>query len=49
MKLSTDRLFYIVLDGPEIIVLHGYKKQGQKAPRREIETAERRMRELLGD
>lgn len=31
----------------EIILLHGYEKRSKKAPRIEIEAAERRMREIL--
>jgi phage-related protein len=30
-----------------MVLLHAYKKQGQKAPTREIETASRRMAEVL--
>ena len=30
-----------------MVLLHAYKKQGEKAPRREIETALARMAEVL--
>ena len=36
-------LYYQSLSGR----LHAYKKQGQKAPTREIEVARRRMKEVL--
>jgi phage-related protein len=45
--VSAARVFYVVVTGPEVVLLHAYKKQGQKAPRKEIETAERRMEEVL--
>jgi phage-related protein len=32
----------------KMILLHGYEKRSKKAPRSEIQTAERRMREILG-
>jgi phage-related protein len=35
------------VSGPEVVLLHAYKKQRQKAPSKEIETAERRMEEVL--
>ena len=47
LKVSAARVFYVVATGPEVVLLHAYKKQGQKAPRKEIETAERRMDEVL--
>jgi phage-related protein len=47
LRISRTRVFY-VLHGPHtVVLLHAYKKQSQKAPRREIETALRRMKELL--
>lgn len=30
-----------------MVLLHAYKKQSQKAPKKEIETAERRMLEVI--
>jgi phage-related protein len=37
------RIFYVMIEGTRMILLHAYKKQSQKAPPREIETARRRM------
>jgi len=48
LKFSIDRVFYVVVTGPEMVLLHAYKKQGQKAPPRELEVARKRMRETLG-
>jgi phage-related protein len=49
LKFAMDRIFYVVIRGPEMVLLHAYKKQGQKAPKTEIETATRRMREVLAE
>lgn len=48
LKVSQQRVFYVVVSGPEVVLLHAYKKQGQKAPRGEIEVALKRMKEVLG-
>jgi phage-related protein len=47
LRISQTRIFYAVIEGDTIVLLHAYKKQGQKAPSREIETALRRMKQLL--
>ncbi|HEX2571919.1 MAG TPA: type II toxin-antitoxin system RelE/ParE family toxin [Polyangia bacterium] len=47
LKITRHRIFYVMIQGPEMILLHAYKKESQKAPRREIEIAEKRMREVL--
>ena len=45
LKVSAQRVLYVVVKGPEMILLHAFKKQSQKA-QREIELAERRMKEV---
>lgn len=47
IKVSRHRVFYVILLGPEMVLLHAYKKQGQKAPKREVATARKRMKDLL--
>jgi phage-related protein len=47
LKFPTDRIFYVILTGPEMVLLHAYKKQGQKAPKRELDVARKRMKEIL--
>jgi phage-related protein len=44
---ASHRVFYVVVTGPMMVLLHGYKKQSQKAPPREVKIAERRMKEVL--
>lgn len=43
------RLFYFAYIGHQFVILHGYRKQSQKAPDREIEIAMRRMQDLLDE
>ncbi|MEK6815410.1 MAG: type II toxin-antitoxin system RelE/ParE family toxin [Nitrospirota bacterium] len=45
------RIFYVTRGAEgegRLILLHAYRKKTQKAPLREIEVAERRMKEVLG-
>jgi len=53
IKIRTQsggyRMFYVTVCSEAIVLLHAYKKQSQKAPRKEIETAEKRMMEVLND
>jgi phage-related protein len=48
LRASAGRLFYFSVVGERFIILHGYRKKTQKAPRREIDMALRRMNEVLG-
>ena len=41
------RIFYVCLKKDVMVLLHGYQKQSQKAPKKEIDTALRRMTEVL--
>ena len=43
------RLFYFAYIERQFVILHGYRKQSQKAPYCEIEIAMRRMQELLDE
>lgn len=49
LRAGASRLFYFLHLGEEFIVLHGYRKKSQQAPRREVETAVRRMYDVIGD
>jgi phage-related protein len=39
---------YIIVHGPEMVLLHAFKKQGQRTPRGDLDLAVRRAREVLG-
>ena len=45
---NQHRVFYIVLKGNEMILLHAYLKKTQKAPVKEIEVAKQRMKTVIG-
>jgi phage-related protein len=47
IKASAHRVFYVVIEKDEMVLLHAYKKQGQKLPLKERDIAIRRMKELL--
>jgi phage-related protein len=51
IKIKTKgggwRFFYICLAHEHIFVLHQYKKQGQKAPKKELDMARKRLKEFL--
>ena len=47
VKVGSHRLFYVIIDRDEMVLLHAYKKQQQKLPVKERVIAVRRMKELL--
>ncbi len=47
-QTNIFRLFYFFFMGRRIVFVHGFQKKSQKTPRREIETALRRMQEFVG-
>ena len=47
IKVSAHRILYVVIEREEMVLLHVYKKQGQKLPIKERDIAIRRMKELL--
>lgn len=46
LRAGPSRIFYVAVNGRRFILLHGYRKQSQAAPRGEIETAQRRWAEF---
>jgi phage-related protein len=47
LRAGQGRLFYFAYVERRFVVLHGYYKKSQKAPKREIETAHRRLADFL--
>ena len=47
VKIGSHRVFYVIIGKEEMVLLHAYKKQGQKLPVKERDIAIRRMKELL--
>jgi len=47
IKISAHRVFYVLIEKEEMVLLHAYRKQGQKLPLKEREVAMKRMKEVL--
>ena len=44
---SQHRIFYVVLKGNEMVLLHAYLKKTPKTPLKEIHTAKQRLKQLM--
>ena len=47
LKVGQQRVLFVLIAGPTMVLLHGYTKGSQRAPKREIETALARMKDVL--
>ncbi|HJT24585.1 MAG TPA: type II toxin-antitoxin system RelE/ParE family toxin [bacterium] len=51
IKFSSEggkyRILYVVVVGDRMIWLHAFKKKTQKTPQNDLETAEKRLREVI--
>jgi phage-related protein len=47
LRPKPNRLLYFAHTGRQFIILHAFRKKSKKTPRREIQTAERRMKRFL--
>lgn len=45
-KEGIGRSLFCTIEGQEIVILHSFVKKTQKTPRKEIDTARKRMKEL---
>ena len=45
---NQHRIFYVVLKGNKMILLHAYLKKTQKAPLKEVAVARQRMKTIIG-
>ena len=45
--MGQQRVLFVLIAGPTMVLLHGYTKGSQRAPKREIETALVRMKDVL--
>ncbi|MGK7943462.1 MAG: type II toxin-antitoxin system RelE/ParE family toxin [Microcystaceae cyanobacterium] len=45
-KEGIGRSFYCTLKGREVIILHSFIKKSQKTPKKELDLAKKRMKEL---
>ncbi len=46
LRNHQHRIFYVVLKGNEMVLLHAYLKKTQKAPSNDIQVAKHRMKQL---
>lgn len=51
IKLQSGgfRIFYVVMQGDLMVLLHAYKKKSQKAPSNELKTATKRLKEVINN
>jgi phage-related protein len=47
IRIGPHRVFYVLLRDEDIVLLHAYRKQSQKAPTKHLAVARRRMLEVL--
>jgi len=47
IKITMHRIFYVMIEQEYMVLLHAYKKQGQRLPVKEREIARKRMKEFL--
>jgi phage-related protein len=48
IRLGRHRVAYVMITGPEMVLLHAFKKQGQRPARSDLDLAVRRAKEVLG-
>jgi phage-related protein len=48
-KEGIARIFYCMVRGKSIIVLHGFVKKTQKTPLKELDKANKRMKEVMNE
>lgn len=49
VKLASDitRIFYFFPVGDRVLLLHGFAKKSEETPKRELDTAKRRMKDAI--
>jgi phage-related protein len=48
IRIGGHRVAYVVVAGPEMVLLHAFKKQGKRTSRLDLDLARRRAKEVLG-
>jgi phage-related protein len=48
-KAGIYRVFYVLFEGEKILIPHAFTKKTQKTPKKEIETAKKRLRRLINE
>jgi phage-related protein len=48
IRVGGHRVAYTVVTGPEMVLLHAFKKEGRRTSRHDLDLATRRAKEVLG-
>ena len=48
IRVGRHRVAYVIVSGPKMVLLHAFKKQGQRTSRIDLDLALRRAKEVLG-
>jgi phage-related protein len=48
IRAGRHRVAYVLVTGPEMVLLHAFKKQGQRTSRRDLDLARQRATQILG-
>jgi phage-related protein len=48
IRIGRHRVAYVIATGSEMVLLHAFKKQGQRTARSDVALALRRAKEVLG-
>jgi phage-related protein len=48
IRIGRHRAAYVIVSGPEMVLLHAFKKQGQRTAGIDLALALRRAKEVLG-
>jgi phage-related protein len=49
IRVGRHRVTYVAIRGPEMVLLHAFKKQGRRTPQNDLDVALRRAKEVLGE
>ena len=47
LKIGRHRIFYVLVMGPGMVILHACKKQGRKARKEDLDLSKARMKDVL--
>jgi phage-related protein len=48
IRMGRHRVAYVIVTGSEMVLLHAFRKQGQRTARSDLDLALRRAKEVLG-
>jgi len=48
IRVGRHRVAYVLISGPEMVLLHAFKKQGQRTRQQDLDLALKRAKDVLG-